>query len=193
MVIAAAWLYLHPREYGLDFPRVDTRPATLRLSQPASIYQLTICLGNRGEREGYMRALRNLNPRYEAESWLPAGATLNATTKIVGLYNRHCTQGKRAELARTLVMSNADSAIVRSTRGNIPPASGAVMATPVATGTPATVVPRDYRVQGGETLTAIARKFQCDMKLLAEANAIKKPRYNIRPGQHLKLEGCRQQ
>ena len=191
MVIAAAWLYLHPREYGLDFPRVDARPATLRLTQPASIYQLTICLGNRGEREGYMRALRNLNPRYEAESWLPAGATLNATTKIVGLYNRHCTQGKRAELARTLVMSNADSAIVRSNRSNVPPASGAVVVAPVATGSPATVVPREYRVQGGETLTSIARKFQCDMKLLADANEIRKPRYNIRPGQRLKLEGCR--
>ncbi len=192
MVIAAAWLFLHPREYGLDFPRVDARPASLRLSQPASIYQLTICLGNRGEREGYMRALRNLNPRYQAESWLPAGATLNATTKIVGLYNRHCTQGKRAELARTLVMSNADSAIVRSSPAKIPPASGAVVATTVATGTPATVVPREYRVQGGETLTSIARKFQCDMKMLAEANEIKRPRYNIRPGQRLKLEGCRE-
>ena len=73
MVIAAAWLFLHPREYGLDFPKVDARPATLRLTEPASIYQLTICLGNRGEREGYMRALRNLNPRYEPDSWLPAG------------------------------------------------------------------------------------------------------------------------
>ena len=41
-----------------------------------------------------MRALRNLNPRYEADSWLPAGATLNATTKIVGLYNRHCVAGQ---------------------------------------------------------------------------------------------------
>ena len=192
MVIAAAWLFLHPREYGLDFPRVDARPATLRLAQPASIYQLTICLGNRGEREGYMRALRNLNPRHEAESWLPAGTTLNATTKIVGLYNRHCTQGKRAELARTLVMSNADSAIVRSTPANVVPGTGAVMATTVATGVPATVVPREYRVQGGETLTSIARKFECDTKQLAQANAIKAPRFNIRPGQRLKLEGCKQ-
>src|SRR5688572_15060165 len=36
MVIAAAWLFLHPREYGLDFPNVDVRPATLRLAQPRS-------------------------------------------------------------------------------------------------------------------------------------------------------------
>jgi hypothetical protein len=30
------------------------------------------------------------------------------------------------------------------------------------------------------------------MTLLAQANEIRKPRYNIRPGQRLKLEGCRQ-
>lgn len=192
MVIAAAWLFLHPREYGLDFPRIDARPASLRLAQPTSIYQLTICLGNRGEREGYMRALRNLNPRFEPDSWLPAGSTINATAKIVGLYNRHCTQGKRAELARTLVTSNAASAVVRTAPANASPASGAVVASTIATGVPTVVEPREYRVQGGETLTSIARKFQCDMKLLAQANAVKAPRYNIRPGQRLKLEGCRE-
>jgi membrane-bound lytic murein transglycosylase D len=190
MVIAAAWLFLHPREYGLDFPRVDARPATLRLTEPASIYQLTICLGNRGEREGYMRALRNLNPRYEADSWLPAGGSLNATTKIVGLYNRHCIQGKRAALARTLVTSNADSAVVRSTPIGARPATGAMAASTVSTAAAATVVPSHYRVQGGETLTSIASKFQCDTKRLARSNGIKAPRFNIRPGQQLKLESC---
>ena len=33
MVIAAAWLFLHPKEYGLSFPKVDARPAPLRLAQ----------------------------------------------------------------------------------------------------------------------------------------------------------------
>jgi membrane-bound lytic murein transglycosylase D len=47
-------------------------------------------------------------------------------------------------------------------------------------------------VQRGETLTSIARKFQCSTGDLAEANKIKAPRYAIRPGQRLKLEGCRQ-
>src|SRR5688572_28256929 len=114
MVIAAAWLFLHPKEYGLTFPKVDSRPAMLRLGKPSSIYELTICLGNGGTRDGYMRALRNLNPRYKAESWLPAGTTLSATTRIVGLYNRWCVQGPRAELANTLVRSDASSAIVRT-------------------------------------------------------------------------------
>ena len=45
-------------------------------------------------------------------------------------------------------------------------------------------------MRGGETLTAISKKFSCDMRELAEANRIKAPRYAIRPGQTLKLEGC---
>jgi membrane-bound lytic murein transglycosylase D len=198
MVIAAAWLFLHPKEYGLSFPRVDAKPAPLRLAQPSSIYQLTICLGNRGERDGYMRALRNLNPRYQAERWLPAGTTLQATTKIVGLYNRWCTSGRRAELARTLVMSDASSAIVRmgpvTTVGMNGVAIAAEAGSGNAAGQPATSVkpqrPRDYRVQRGETLTAIAQKFQCDTGDLAKVNRIKGPRFAIRPGQRLKLDGC---
>ena len=197
MVIAAAWLFLHPRQYGLSFPKVDNKPAPLRLQRPASIYELTICLGNAGVREGYMRPLRNLNPRYEADSWLPAGTTLNATTRIVGLYNRYCVQGPRAALAAQLVRSDASSAIVRT--GPVVPMPMAVTPATMATGMPAAIAParptrakiRNYSVQRGETLTSIAQKFQCDTGDLARANNIKAPRYSIRPGQRLRLEGCR--
>ena len=195
MVIAAAWLFLHPREYGLSFPRVRPKPAPLRLEQPASIYQLTICMGNRGVREGYMRALRNLNPRYQADSWLPAGTVLNATTQMVGLYQRWCTQGRRAELARMLVLSDPKRAIVRT--GPVTPVNDAetpVVASGEATApvSPATTTPpKDYTVQGGETLFSIARKFQCSMQELASANGISGPRYAIRPGQRLRLAGCK--
>ncbi|MGN7916172.1 transglycosylase SLT domain-containing protein [Lysobacter sp. 22409] len=206
MVIAAAWLYLHPREYGLRFPRIDAKPAPLRLSKATSIYELTICLGNGGTREGYMRALRNLNPRYQPSSYLAAGTSLNATVKMVGLYNRWCTQGKRAELAHTLVMSDASNAIVRTGPLTVLPSSdGAVdgtlpstiaagelagLASPQAPAKKKPATPRDYRVQRGETLTDVAQKFQCDTKQLAKANGIKAPRYMVKPGQKLKLNGC---
>ena len=121
MVIAAAWLFLHPKQYGLSFPKVDAKPAPLRLAQPASIYELTICLGNRGAREGYMRALRNLNPRYEADSWLPAGTTLNATTQIVGLYNRYCTAGPARGARRAAGAQRSEHRpIVRTRPGRSP-------------------------------------------------------------------------
>lgn len=200
MVIAAAWLYLHPKEYGLTFPKIDTRPATIQLARPASIYELTICLGNAGTREGYMRTLRNLNPRYEADSWIPAGATINVTTKMAGLYGRWCAQGQRADLARQLVMSDAGSAIVRTGPletvqppvSTFVPGTGAVPTT-VATGVPTQAdKPREHRVSRGDTLVSIAQRYSCDTKSLAQANEIKAPRYAIRPGQRLKLEGCAQ-
>jgi membrane-bound lytic murein transglycosylase D len=194
MVVAAAWLFLHPKQYGITFPKVEAKPAMLKLSRPASIYELTICLGNGGTREGYMRALRNLNPRYEADSWLPAGASLNATTKIVGLYNRHCTQGKRADLAHQLVVSDPAMAVVRV--GDMQMVGGVTTpATPVAVAADAKPAAKPakkktYKVRSGETLTAISRKFSCDTRELAQANKIKAPRYAIRPGQTLSLEGC---
>ncbi|TDK28458.1 LysM peptidoglycan-binding domain-containing protein [Luteimonas aestuarii] len=194
MVIAAAWLYMHPREYGLVFPRVDTRPATFALKQPASIYELTICLGNGGTREGYMRALRNLNPRYEAEQWIPAGTVLNGTVRMAGLYERWCVRGARAELARRLVNSDPASAIVRTSA--LQPVSNdevpAIGATPAAAPAPAPAAAmRTHRVARGETLVAIAQRYQCDTGVLARANGIAAPRYLVRQGQSLKLEGCR--
>jgi membrane-bound lytic murein transglycosylase D len=199
MVVAAAWLYLHPREYGLAFPKVDARPATFQLARPASIYELTICLGNGGTRDGYMRALRNLNPRYEADEWIPAGTTLNGTVRIAGLYKRWCTQGRRAELARELVTSDPASALVRTgpVEAVPPPVStfvpgvGAVPVT-VATGVPATAgEAREHRVSRGETLIAVAARYDCDRDVLARENGLEPPRYALRQGQRLKLVGCR--
>src|SRR5690606_9136845 len=114
MVIAAAWLYLHPREYGLSFPRADVRPTHFALSRPASIYELSVCMGDSGSRYGYMRQLRNLNPRFEADQVIPAGAVLQGTTRMAGLYKRWCAQGRRAELARQLMGSSVSAALVRT-------------------------------------------------------------------------------
>ena len=195
MVIAAAWLYLHPREYGIRWPRVSTRPATIRLAEPATIYALTICLGNSGSRDGYMRALRNLNPRWEPESWMPAGTMLNTTSRIASLYDRHCSRGQRASLAKQLVASNVQSAVVRigpMTSSPMPTDATAQaeppVARPAASSRPAK--PSSYKVQRGETLTSISRKFGCDLSDFAKANKLKAPKYSIRPGQTLSLQGC---
>ncbi|WP_372012926.1 transglycosylase SLT domain-containing protein [Pseudoxanthomonas sp. 10H] len=199
MVIAAAWIYLHPRQYGVGFPKVDAHPATFKLVRPASIYALTICLGNYGNRDGYMRTLRNLNPRYEAEAWIPAGTTLNATTRVAGLYHRHCSGGARTELAQALVTADVNAAIVRDDPGgtvavgDVTPLPG--VATTVATGVPQAATPkaqqaRSYRVAKGDTLGRIAQRHGCDAKALARANGLKAPGYSVRQGQQLKLEGC---
>src|SRR5690606_14313302 len=140
-------LYLHPKEYGLSFPRVDVRPAHFELVRPASIYELTICMGDSGSRHGYMRQLRNLNPRYEADQVIPAGAVLQGTTRMAALYKRWCAQGRRAELAQQLVGSRADAALVRP---GLPEGAGAAGATG-ATGAPAPAAGRrEHRVVRGE-------------------------------------------
>lgn len=213
MVIAAAWLYLHPNDYGLRFPKVASRPAMLRLKRPTSIYELTICLGNTAYSDGFFRALRNLNPRLDTDSPLPAGGSLYATTQIVRLYNRWCEQGERAELAHQLVASDPSLAVVRvgdvSTVQTMPqpaaqalgpdpdsrqvyvPGQGTVQAT-VATGKPARPVrPNEHRVKRGDTLVSIATRYGCGTKELAKANGIAPPRYQIQPGQMLKLDGCK--
>ncbi|MGN7725445.1 transglycosylase SLT domain-containing protein [Luteimonas sp. 22616] len=196
MVIAAAWLFLHPKQYGLHFPRARTRPDQLKLEKPASIYELTICLGNGGTRDGFMRVLRNLNPRYQADSWLPAGTTLRATAQIANLYSRYCVRGARAELAQQLVMSDPAAAVVHV--GSATPVTGEPTVTPmvpgpttIATGVPTPAKkPREHRVASGDTLVSISRRYSCDTKVLAKANHLKAPRYAIRQGQRLKLEGC---
>ena len=196
MVIAAAWLFLHPKDYGIRWPRVGTRPATITLAQPASIYELTICLGNYGSRDGYMRALRNLNPRWNADSTIPAGTALNATTRIAWLYRFNCgSNSKRAQLARQLVASNVQSALVRIGPMSTAPGEGTATA-PVQDAPPparpaAPAKQKTYKVQRGETLSSIARRFGCDLRDVAKANKLKAPKYAIKPGQSLKLEGCK--
>ena len=196
MVIAAAWLFLHPKDYGIRWPRVGTRPATITLAQPASIYELTICLGNYGSRDGYMRALRNLNPRWNADSTIPAGTALNATTRIAWLYRFNCgSNSKRAQLARQLVASNVQSALVRIGPMSTAPGEGTATA-PVQDAPPparpaAPAKPKTYKVQRGDSLVAIARRFGCELRDVAKANKLKPPKYAIKPGQSLKLEGCK--
>ncbi len=189
MVIAAAWLYLHPNDYGIRWPRVSVRPTTLQLAQPASLYELTICLGNYGSRDGYLRALRNLNPRWTPSATLPVGTTLNVTTRISWLYALHCRSGRRVELARALVASDTQDAIVRVGQ---PVPYRETSASPAAQA-PARPAPgpKSYKVRRGDSVRAIVQKFRCDLHTLARANRLKSPRYLIRPGQTLVLESCK--
>ena len=169
-VLAAAWLFLHPEEYGLQFPQVDGAATVLALQAPASIYQLSICLG--GPREGYFRALRNLNPRYEPHVPIAAGTELRVPVAVPPQYRQHCVDGPRAELARQLMAASKPTAVATATR---------------APGAPAG---RSYRVKSGDTLHAIARRNGCSAQALARANGLRAP-YVIRAGQTLRLEGCR--
>ncbi|MEG1679198.1 MAG: transglycosylase SLT domain-containing protein [Stenotrophomonas sp.] len=204
MVIAAAWIFLHPQQYGVEFPKLNAQPATIRLAKSTTIYELTICLGSTGTRDGYMRALRNLNPRYEADGWIPGGTTINVTSRIAGLYNRYCVSGPRADLARALITADLNAAIKRPSAatvtgsvavGDVQAMQAAQAVAPVAAPAPRPAAParraaRSYKVARGDTLGAIANRFQCEVPALARANGLRAPAYALKPGQSLKLEGC---
>lgn len=166
-VLAAAWLFLHPEEYGLEFPEVNGAATVLKLQAPASIYQLSICLG--GPREGYFRALRNLNARYEPHHPIAAGTELRVPVLVPPLYEKNCVTGPRAELAVNLMAASK----------------------PTVASMPARNAPgRTYRVKSGDTLSSISRRNGCaGPDQLARANGLRSP-YVIRAGQRLQLKGC---
>ncbi|MFN3843334.1 MAG: transglycosylase SLT domain-containing protein [Rehaibacterium terrae] len=171
MVLAAAWLFLHPEDYGLEFPAVDPRPATVALARSMSINELAICIGNAGSRDGWFRVLRNLNPRFQANAPIPAGTELAMPARIVPAYQVHCVDGARGRLAQEL---------------------GAARMPTVAASAASPAGGRTYVVKAGDSLAAIARRHQCaSPQALAQANGIKAPAYLIKPGQRLRLEGCR--
>ncbi|HET6603793.1 MAG TPA: transglycosylase SLT domain-containing protein [Xanthomonadaceae bacterium] len=163
MVLAAAWLFLHPEEYGLSFPTVEPAPARLPLEADTTIDALAICLGDAGSRDGWFRTLRNLNPRYMSNTELPAGTVLEVPERLLVPYRERCVSGAHATAARQLASAQR----------------------------PAPVPVREVTVRQGETLNGIAQRHGCSVRALADANGLQPPRYMIRVGQRLKLTGCR--
>jgi membrane-bound lytic murein transglycosylase D len=173
MVLAAAWLFLHPEEYNLRFPQVDARPGEITLTRATSLNELAVCLGQQGNERGWFRTLRNLNPRWESTDRIPAGTRLELPAVAAQAYSRTCVAGPLADLAAQLHAARKP---------------GGAPASRVAGGG----APRTHLVQRGETLSSIARKFGCtNPRQIADANRIKAPRYAIRAGQRLVVPDCR--
>jgi peptidoglycan lytic transglycosylase D len=169
MVLAAAWLFLHPERYHLTFPHLESKPAALVLARPTSIDELTICLGQEGNPNGWFRTLRNLNPKYEPQQALPAGTRIELPALLASDYEKNCTGGKWVDLAGELHGAAAPDA---------PPGARSART-------------RHYVVRHGETLGGIARKVGCaGIGEIANANHIKAPAYALRVGQRLRIPAC---
>jgi membrane-bound lytic murein transglycosylase D len=184
-VLAAAWLFLNAKEYGLQFPHVNAgEPQQLTLTRGTSINELTICLGNNGVRDGWFRSLRNLNPRYDPHDPIPAGTVLRVPPYVVHLYKPNCVDNNvRAQLASDL--ANARKPVVvapppvqvaeeeRSSRHGRKESRG-----------------KTYEVRRGDTISSIARHKGCDDAAeLGRANGLHAP-YSLKAGMRLKLVGC---
>lgn len=163
MVLAAAWLFMHPEDYRLEFPDVDTRPASITLRREAALSELAVCLGQSGSRAGWFRVLRNLNAGMNPSERQPAGTTIALPAKLVSVYEQDCVEGPYQELAASLHSSKR----------------------------PAGPQLRPYVVQRGDTLSSISRSVRCaNVRQIADLNNVAPPKYMLRVGQRLQLPNC---
>jgi len=165
-VLAAAWLFLHPEEHGVEFPAVQNAPGVIQLVQSMTLSELAICIGQSGSRNGWFRALRNLNPGIDPNRPIPAGSEVFLPMALMPVFEQRCHAGAYQALAASLQAARRP--------GGVANAGG-----------------RHYTVRKGDTLASISRRFGCPgPEALARANNIAAPRYLIRPDQQLMLTGC---
>jgi membrane-bound lytic murein transglycosylase D len=171
-VLAAAWLFLHPQSYNLHFPKIDGAPGSIILKRPASLSELTVCLGSAdGMSDGWFRTLRNLNPKLDPQVTQPAGAQLTVPKNLESAYASRCVEGPWPILA-----------------GDLHHAVIPVVTAPVAP--PVAASASRYKVRRGDSLISIVRKLHCSsVQEVAEMNGLKHHRISI--GQVLKLPACR--
>ncbi len=174
-VLAAAWLFLHPDSYNLRFPRIDGKAGTIVLKRPASISELTVCLGSAdGMEEGWFRTLRNLNPRLDPQQEQPAGTEMQVPKRLERAYANQCVDGPWPILAADLQHAAAPVVIA-------PPS---IVRAPVKVGT------RRYKVHRGDTLVSIVRNLRCSsVQEVAEMNGLH--HHHLAVGQTLKVLACR--
>ncbi|MFC5437739.1 transglycosylase SLT domain-containing protein [Rhodanobacter umsongensis] len=170
-VLAAAWLFLHPQSYNLRFPKVDGAPGSIILKRPASLSELTVCLGSAGGvSDGWFRTLRNLNPKLDPQVTQPTGTRMALPKSLESAYASRCVDGPWPILA-----------------GDLHHAVIPVVTTPMAA--PAAPSESRYKVRGGDSLVSIVRKLHCSsVQEVAEMNGLK--HHRIRAGQVLKLPAC---
>jgi membrane-bound lytic murein transglycosylase D len=162
-ILAAAWLYLHPDDYNLEFPEIDTTTTGLVLREEIALGELTVCLGQDDNPFGWFRTLRNLNPRYDPGERIPAGTEIEVPAVLVDSYEERCLDGDLLAKARELH------------EANYPEEPEMIL----------------YTVRRGDTLGRIAARQRCvSLGELAALNRIRPPRYVIRVGQQLKIPAC---
>lgn len=178
MVLAAAWLFLHPERYNLKFPKIDGRPGSIVLAEPATLAELTVCLGSEGtSADGWFRALRNLNPALDPAERQPAGTRIELPLQLEPVYRRSCVEGQWGRLAAELHTATLAVAATKPKATRVATARGS--------GT------HNYVVRQGDSLAAIARRSGCArIDEIARLNSLRAPRYAIRAGQTLKLPAC---
>lgn len=171
-VLAAAWLFLHPDSYNLNFPKIDGAPGRITLKRPASLSELTICMGSaQGMNDGWFRTLRNLNPRLNPQDEQPVGSQLQVPKELESVYASRCVDGPWPILANDLHSAVVPEVVKPEPKRTVHPHSR-------------------YIVRRGDTLLGIVHKLGCsDVREVSDLNDLK--HHRIRAGQVLRLPACR--
>ena len=114
---------------------------------------------------GSFRTLRNLNPRFEPEAALPAGTPVDMPSMLVPVYTERCREDSALRQVARELHAAAN-----------PPRPELIQ----------------YTVRRGDTLTAIATRFDCESSVptLATMNHLRPPGYEVRIGQRLQIPRC---
>ncbi|KRE94998.1 lytic transglycosylase [Frateuria sp. Soil773] len=175
-VLAAAWLFLHPDSYNLRFPKINGAPGRVTLKRPASISELTVCLGSAGGMtDGWFRTLRNLNPRLDPQATQPAGSLLVVPKQLEKAYASRCVDGPWPILANDL-----HTAVIPVVTPTAPPPAPPARSSRTVS----------YKVKRGETLTSIVRKHGCSsVEAVAKLNGMRT--HHLKIGETIRLPSCR--
>lgn len=163
-VFAAALIFMHPEDYGLELQSREEAISRLTLDEPMALGEIAVCVGNEGEPRGWFRTLRNLNPNLDPSERLEAGSEIVMPSRLVATYARTC--GEDTALRQQARMLH-DAEYPEQ-----PPVE-------------------HYIVRRGDTLNEIVERFPCTtLSRLARMNGIKAPNYVIQPGQKLTVPRC---
>jgi membrane-bound lytic murein transglycosylase D len=205
MVLAAAWLFLHADSYHLKWPKVDGAAGQITLTRPASLTELTVCLGSSDDMpNGWFRTLRNLNPRLDPQVSQQAGTRLDVPKQLEKAYIASCADGPWPILASDLHNAvkiaappppAATSAALASGGANGPNGPGPQYqygsgSSSSASSSKGSAGAKSYTVRKGDTLVSIARKSSCaDVEDIAKMNGLKN--HALKVGQSLRVPACR--
>jgi membrane-bound lytic murein transglycosylase D len=156
-ILAAAWLFLHPEDYNLQFGSFPTETRLLTVKRDTALDQLSICLGQtHNQRDGWFRTLRNLNPRLEPDDPIKAGESITIPTILVQDYEQNCLEGALFQRALELHEAKFPELII-------------------------------HRAVKGDSLIRIAERYNCSVQEIAAVNNLRGPEYLILVGQELKI------
>lgn len=164
-VLAAAWLFMHPEQYRVEFTKVNNTLTDLAITKHTSLSELTLCLGQKGASDGWFRTLRNLNPTIRPEDVIEPGNMLLVPEEMKPIYQTQCDQADESflKLAKEIHKANYPEG------GNM----------------------TFYVVRKGDTANRIASRFECvSTRELTELNNIRPPHYRLKVGQVLQVPEC---